>query len=142
MMRSGNRDMRRMLDRMGLDMKDLGSVEEVIIRTDMKEIFLKKPQVVEMKGKDSTIFQVIATDIEETNRDVPSFKEEDIVLVMQQANVSKEKAIVALTDTKGDIAQAILNLYFKRAIVSCCAFTSVTVNIITIINSCGCFVIA
>ena len=97
MMRSGNRDMRRMLDRMGLDMKDLGSVEEVIIRTDMKEIFLKKPQVV-------------ATDIEETNRDVPSFKEEDIILVMQQANVSKEKAIVALTDTKGDIAQAILNL--------------------------------
>jgi nascent polypeptide-associated complex subunit alpha len=76
----------------------------------MKEIFLKKPQVVEMKGKDSTIYQVIATDIEETNRDVPSFKEEDIVLVMQQANVSKEKAIVALTDTKGDIAQAILNL--------------------------------
>ena len=110
MMRSGNRDMRRMLDRMGLDMKDLGSVEEVIIRIDMKEIFLKKPQVVEMKGKDSTIYQVIATDIEETSRDVPSFKEEDIVLVMQQANVSKEKAIVALTDTKGDIAQAILNL--------------------------------
>jgi nascent polypeptide-associated complex subunit alpha len=76
----------------------------------MKEIFLKKPQVVEMKGKDSTIYQVIATDIEETSRDVPSFKEEDIVLVMQQANVSKEKATVALTDTKGDIAQAILNL--------------------------------
>lgn len=110
MMRSGNRDMRRMLDRMGLDMKDLGSVEEVIIKTDVKEIYLKKPQVVEMKGKDSTIFQVVASDIEETNRDVPSFKEEDIVLVMQQANVSKEKAIIALTDTKGDIAQAILNL--------------------------------
>jgi nascent polypeptide-associated complex subunit alpha len=110
MMRSGNRDMRRMLDRMGLDMKDLGSVEEVIIRTDTKELFLKKPQVVEMKGKDSTIYQVIATEIEESNRDVPSFKEEDIVLVMQQANVSKEKAIAALTDTKGDMAQAILNL--------------------------------
>ncbi|MDQ4074016.1 MAG: nascent polypeptide-associated complex protein, partial [Thermoproteota archaeon] len=97
-------------DRMGLDMKDLGSVEEVIIRTDTKELFLKKPQVVEMKGKDSTIFQVIATEIEESKRDVPSFKEEDIVLVMQQANVSKEKAIAALTDTKGDMAQAILNL--------------------------------
>lgn len=110
MMRSGNRDMRRMLDRMGLDMKEMDSVEEVIIRTDVKEIFLRKPQVVEMKGKDSTIFQVVASDIEETKRDVPSFKEEDIVLVMQQANVTKEKAIIALTDSKGDIAQAILNL--------------------------------
>jgi len=99
-----------MLDRMGLDMKEMDSVEEVIIRTDVKEIFLRKPQVVEMKGKDSTIFQVVASDIEETKRDVPSFKEEDIVLVMQQANVTKEKAIVALTDSKGDIAQAILNL--------------------------------
>jgi nascent polypeptide-associated complex subunit alpha len=29
---------------------------------------------------------------------------------MQQANVSKEKAINALTETKGDMAQAILNL--------------------------------
>lgn len=110
MMRSGNRDMRRMLDRMGLDMKDLGSVEEVVIKTDVKEIFLHKPQVIEMKGKDNTIFQIIATEIEESKREVPAFKEEDIVLVMQQANVSKEKAIVALTDTKGDIAQAILNL--------------------------------
>lgn len=88
----------------------MDSVEEVIMRTDVKEIFLRKPQVVEMKGKDSTIFQVVASDIEETKRDVPSFKEEDIVLVMQQANVTKEKAIVALTDSKGDIAQAILNL--------------------------------
>jgi len=110
MMRSGNRDMWRMLDRMGLDMKDLSSVEEVIIKTDTKEIFLKKPQVVEMKGKDSTIFQIVATEIEESNRSVPSFKEEDVILVMQQANVSKEKAIIALTETKGDIAQAILNL--------------------------------
>ena len=110
MMRSGNRDMRRMLDRMGLDMKDLSSVEEVIIRTDTKEIFLKKPQVVEMKGKDSTIFQIVATEIEESNRICTSFKDEDVILVMQQSNVSKEKAISALTDTKGDIAQAILNL--------------------------------
>jgi nascent polypeptide-associated complex subunit alpha len=29
---------------------------------------------------------------------------------MQQANVSKEKAIHALTDAKGDMAQAILSL--------------------------------
>ncbi|HXT85307.1 MAG TPA: nascent polypeptide-associated complex protein [Verrucomicrobiae bacterium] len=110
MMRSGNRDMRRMLDKMGLDMKDMSSVEEVIIRTDTKELFLKKPQVVEMKGKDSTIYQIVASEIEECDRDVPTFKEEDIILVTQQANVSKEKAIIALTETKGDIAQAILNL--------------------------------
>ncbi len=106
----GNREMRRMLDKMGLDMKPMDNVEEVIIKTDRKELYLIKPQIIEMKGKDNTIFQVVATDIEEKQREVPSFKEEDIILVMQQANVSREKAIQALTETKGDMAQAILNL--------------------------------
>ncbi len=106
----GNREMRRMLDKMGLDMKPMDNVEEVIIRTDRKELYLIKPQIIEMKGKDNTIFQVVATDIEEKQREVPSFKEEDIILVMQQAGVSKEKAVQALTETKGDMAQAILNL--------------------------------
>jgi nascent polypeptide-associated complex subunit alpha len=110
MMRGGNREMRRMLDKMGLEMKDLGDIEEVIIKTETKEIYLIKPQIIEMKGKDNTIFQVVATDIEEKKRDVPILKEEDIILVMQQANVTKEKAVQALTDAKGDMAQAILDL--------------------------------
>ena len=110
MMRGGNREMRRMLDKMGLDMTTLENVEEVIIKTDKKEMYLVKPQVIEMKGKDSTIFQVVASDIEEKERDVPSFKEEDIILVMQQASVSREKAVQALTESKGDMAQAILSL--------------------------------
>lgn len=102
--------MRRMLDKMGLDMKTMDNVEEVIIKTDSKEFYLIKPQVIEMKGKDSTIFQVVASDIEEKQREVPSFKEEDVMLVMQQANVSREKAMLALTESKGDMAQAILSL--------------------------------
>jgi nascent polypeptide-associated complex subunit alpha len=109
-MMRGNREMRRMLDKMGLDMKTMDNVEEVIIKTETKELYLIKPQVIEMKGKDSTIFQVIASDIEEKQREVPTFKEEDVMLVMQQANVSREKAIQALTESKGDMAQAILNL--------------------------------
>ena len=110
MMRGGNREMRRMLDKMGLEMKDMGEIEEVVIRTETKELYLIKPQVVEMKGKDSTIFQVVATDIEERQKEVPSIREEDVVLVMQQASVSKDRAIQALTDSKGDLAQAIINL--------------------------------
>lgn len=102
--------MRRMLDKMGLEMKEMGEIEEVVIRTETKELYLVKPQVVEMKGKDSTIYQVVATDIEERQKEIPSFKEEDVVLVMQQASVSKDRAIQALSDSKGDLAQAIINL--------------------------------
>ena len=36
MMRGGNREMRRMMDKMGLDMKEISNVQEVIIKTDKK----------------------------------------------------------------------------------------------------------
>jgi nascent polypeptide-associated complex subunit alpha len=91
-------------------MKDIGNVEEVVIKTETKELYLLKPQVIEMKGKDNTIFQVVASDIEEKQREVPTFKDEDILLVIQQSNSTREKAIQALTDARGDIAQAILSL--------------------------------
>lgn len=111
MMRGGgNREMRRMLDKMGLEMKEMDNVDEVIIKMETRELYLIKPQVVEMKGKDSSIYQIVASDVEERQRETPSFKDEDVVLVMQQASVSKEKAIVTLNDANGDIAQAILNL--------------------------------
>ncbi|MBI5146166.1 MAG: transcription factor [Thaumarchaeota archaeon] len=114
MMRGGgNREMRRMMDKMGLDMKELSNVQEVIIKTDKKEIIISKPSVTEMKAKDNSIFQVIATSYEEKELEVPIFSEEDIMLVCQQANVSPEAATNALIETKGDLARAILLLSTK-----------------------------
>ena len=110
MMRGGNRNMRRMMDKIGLDMSEIPNVQEVIIKTDKKEIIIAKPSVTEMKAKDNTIFQVIAESYEEMEREVPVFSDQDIELVCQQASVSKEKAITALTEAKGDLARAILLL--------------------------------
>jgi len=42
MMRGGNREMRRMMDKMGLDMSELPNVQEVIIKTDKKEIIIRR----------------------------------------------------------------------------------------------------
>lgn len=105
--------MRRMLDRMGLDMKELPNVQEVIIKTDKKEIIIDKPAVTEMKSKDSSIFQVVASSYEEKELETPVFSEEDIMLVSQQANVSAEVAANALKETQGDLARAILLLSTK-----------------------------
>jgi len=110
MMRGGNRNMRRMMDKMGLDMTEIPNVQEVIIKTDKKEIIISKPSVTEMKAKDNSIFQVVAESYEEKEREVPVFSDEDIQLVSQQANVTGEKAIEALTESKGDLARAILLL--------------------------------
>jgi len=110
MMRGGNRQMRRMMDKMGLDMEEIPNVQEVIIKTDKKEIIIPKPSVTEMKSKENSIFQVIAESFEEKELEVPIFSEDDIMLVCQQANCDEEKAKDALAETKGDIAQAILRL--------------------------------
>jgi nascent polypeptide-associated complex subunit alpha len=102
-----------MLDKMGLNMNELSNVEEVVIKISDKEIIIKNPTVAELKGQDSTIYQVVGDDIEEKQRDVPKFSEEDIMLVSQQAGVSKEVAIQALMEAKGDLAKAILTLTTK-----------------------------
>ncbi len=112
-MMRGNRQLRRMLDKMGLDMNELKDVEEVVIKTNSKEIIVKNPTVAELKSQDSIIYQVVGADIEEKEREVPKFNEEDIMLVSQQAGVSKEVAIKALTDAQGDLARAILSLTTK-----------------------------
>jgi len=70
-----------MLDRMGLEMKEVNNVQEVIIKTDTKEIIITKPSVTEMKAKDNSIFQVIADIYEERKLEVPVFSQDDIMLV-------------------------------------------------------------
>ena len=110
MMRGGNREMRRMMDKMGLDMKEVPNVQEVIIKTDKKEIIITKPSVTEMKAQDNSIFTVTADSYEEMELEVPVFSEDDIQLVSQQAGVDEEKAKSALEEAKGDLARAILLL--------------------------------
>ena len=90
MMRGGNRQMRRMMDKMGLDMEEVENVQEVIIKTDKKEIIISKPTVTEMKAKDNSIFQVVAESYEEKELEVQIFSEEYIALVCQEDNVIEE----------------------------------------------------
>jgi len=99
-----------MMDKMGLDMTEIPNVQEVIIKTDKKEIIIPKPSVTEMKSKENSIFQVIAESFEEKELEVQIFSEDDIMLVCQQANCNEEQAKEALAETKGDIAQAILRI--------------------------------
>ena len=108
--RGGNREMRRMMDKMGLDMEEIQNVQEVIFKTDKKEIIISKPSVTEMKAKENSIFQVVAENIEEKELEVQIFSDDDISLVAQQANVDEEAAKNALAEAEGDLARAILLL--------------------------------
>ena len=106
----GGRKNRRMLERMGLDMKQIPDVKEVIIRTSSKDLVIREANVSEINAKGMRVFQVMGSDVEEIEREKPKFTEEDVLLVAQQAGVSKERASVALEESDGDLAQAILQL--------------------------------
>ncbi|MCD6323677.1 MAG: nascent polypeptide-associated complex protein [Desulfurococcales archaeon] len=110
------RDLKRMMKRMGIDVQELSGVKSVTITAEGKEIILRNPQVTVMKVQGTKIYQVVATlpeeVVEESSEEVRevSFSEEDISFVMEQAGVSREKAVEALEKAGGDIAQAILLL--------------------------------
>ena len=105
-----NRQTRRMLEKMGMNLEQVPNVEEVIIKTKERDLIIKEPQVSQIKSKAMNMFQIIGNDTEEIEKEIPSYKEEDILLVSQQANVSPEEAQRALEETNGDLAQAILKL--------------------------------
>jgi len=105
----GDRQARRMMERMGINMKEMPGVEEVIIRTTEKEIHIRNATVSEVNAQGNRVFQV-AGEVEEVARERKTFSDEDVLLVQQQAGVSREKAIAALEEAEGEVARAILKL--------------------------------
>jgi nascent polypeptide-associated complex subunit alpha len=104
-----NRNARRMMERMGIDMKEIPNVQEVVIRTAEKEMHIKNPSVSEVNAQGNRVFQV-AGDVEEVEVERETFNEEDILLVQQQTGASRERALAALKESDGEVARAILKL--------------------------------
>jgi nascent polypeptide-associated complex subunit alpha len=104
-----NRQTRRAMERLGINMKEIPGVQEVIIKTTDKEMHIKDASVSEVVAQGQRIFQVMG-EVEEVEVEKEAFNEEDILLVQQQANVTREKAMAALEESDGEVARAILKL--------------------------------
>jgi nascent polypeptide-associated complex subunit alpha len=104
-----NRQARRAMERLGINMKEIPGVQEVIIKTSDKEMHIKDASVSEVNAQGQRIFQVMG-EVEEVEVEKEAFNEEDILLVQQQANVTREKAMAALEESDGEVARAILKL--------------------------------
>lgn len=108
-MRVNDRNARRMMERMGINQKEVPDVEEVVIRTRTKDLVINGASVSEVNFQGNKVFQV-SGEVEEVPREVKTFSDEDITLVQQQANVTREKAVAALEQSDGEVAKAILLL--------------------------------
>ncbi len=108
-MKMDNRNTRRMMERMGIDMKEIPDVQEVVIKTADKEMHITNASVSEVNAQGNRIFQV-AGEVEEVQVEKKKFKDEDVLLVQQQTGASKERALAALEQSDGEVARAILKL--------------------------------
>jgi|SRR5271157_673272 len=121
------RQMQMMMRRMGMTTEEVSDVEEVIVRTKTKEHVFRAPEVTILTVQGVRTYQVVGTPVVKprsaaaaspSTGTTPAAQpaapsgppEEDIRLVMEQANVSREEAIEALFQAKGAPAEAILQI--------------------------------
>lgn len=104
-MRLNPRDLEKAMKQMGIKNEPV-EAEEVVIRSKSKELVIKNPNVVRVTMGGQESFQITG-DVQERSRE-PS--QEDVEMVAAQAGVDEKAARASLEKTKGDIAQAILDL--------------------------------
>lgn len=104
------KQMQRQMKKMGMKMEDIEGVEEVIIRCSDKDIVISPAEVNVMNVMGSDTYQVTG-EAREVEKEIElEITGEDIEIVANQCNVSKEDAESALIEAKGDLAEAILKL--------------------------------
>jgi nascent polypeptide-associated complex subunit alpha len=101
------KQMKKMMKQMGIEMEEVDA-EEVIIRTSMEELIFRNPTVTKIIARGMETFQVIGE--YEVVKKAPEISEEDVKLIMEQANVSEEEARRALEEAGGDLAEALMKL--------------------------------
>jgi len=101
-----------MMQKMGMNVKEIEGVQEVLIKTDDKTILIEKPNVTLIKMQDQNMFQIAGGLVKETQERAPAaeISAEDVKLVMEQTGKSAEEAMKALQESEGDLAKAILKL--------------------------------
>ncbi|KXS42063.1 nascent polypeptide-associated complex protein [Methanolobus zinderi] len=99
---------KQMMKQMGIDIKEVNDVEQVIIRTPDKDIVFNDANVSIMTAQGTDTYQIVGTP-EEVAREV-EVPDDDVRLVAEQTGVSEDEAREALKNANGDLAEAILAL--------------------------------
>ena len=99
------KQMQAMMKQMGINQTEIPSSRVIIEKEDGGKIVINNPSVLKVKMQGQESFQ-ISGDISENEE---KFSEEDVKVVMEKTNCSREEALNTLEKT-GDLAEAILEL--------------------------------
>lgn len=104
MMNINERQIQKLMGRMGISQEEIDA-DEVVIRTKEKELIISSPHVTKVRMGGQDTFQVIG----EVSERKKGFSEDDMNIIMEQTGASREDAEKALQE-EGDLAKAILKL--------------------------------
>ena len=100
--------MKKMMKQMGMKMDQIEDVRQIVITTAKGNYIFDQAEVSVMTMQGVTTWQIAGeARFEEAQVTIP---DEDVALVVDQTGASEEDARAALTESKGDIAEAILKL--------------------------------
>ncbi|KXB07900.1 hypothetical protein AKJ56_02170 [candidate division MSBL1 archaeon SCGC-AAA382N08] len=105
-----SKQLKQMMKQMGIEMEELSGVEEAVIKLSDKELVFENPQVQVTEAKGQKTYQIVGKPQEKEREASLEIDEADVEMVMEQANVDKEKAKKALEDAEGNIAKAVVDL--------------------------------
>ena len=106
------------MKKMGMNMKELKGVEEVVIVLKDKELVIKDAEVSMMNAMGQKTYQVTGKAEERikgsgdssASEEKAEISDDDIELVASQTGKSKSEAQKVLEETNGDLAEAIMRL--------------------------------
>lgn len=104
------RRMNQMMKQLGIDVREMDGVQEVVIRTATRDYVFQNADVTIMRAQGQDTYQVVGKPEVREHEARLSIPDEDVKMVAQQSGKSDEQARAALEATKGDIAEAILRL--------------------------------
>ena len=111
------RDAKRMMQKMGMKLDEIAGVTEVLIRTTTREIVIEEPVVTAVVVQGQKMYQITGGSSHErtpsTEVAPPEVPEEDVQLVAEQTGKTVDEARVALKESGGDLAEAILKIKQK-----------------------------
>ncbi|MGC9059968.1 MAG: nascent polypeptide-associated complex protein [Thermoplasmata archaeon] len=108
------REAQKMMKKMGISTEEIEGVEEVVIHTKTRDYIFRKAEVAIVTIQGQKIYQLIGEPeiVEKISK--PKYTQEDVILVIQQTNVSEEEARKALEETEGQPAEAIMKILSEK----------------------------
>jgi nascent polypeptide-associated complex subunit alpha len=99
----------QMMKQAGISVEEISDVEEVVIKTADAELVFEDATVTVMDAPGTKVYQIAGTPVERPKSEL-SISAGDVEIVMEKAGCSEADAKAALTEAKGDLAEAISRL--------------------------------